>query len=99
MNRDTRRTRALLFLLLLTSITLITVDHRGGDDSPLAGLRSFAAAVFGPVEKAAAAIPRPRPPPVDPAVRPLRGGGRVRPGGEGVRGDRRPGQRYGRPGR
>jgi len=59
MNRDTRRTRALLFLLLLTSITLITVDHRGGDDSPLAGLRSFAATVFGPVEKAAAAIAGP----------------------------------------
>jgi rod shape-determining protein MreC len=59
MNRDTRRTRALLFLLLLTSITLIAVDHRGGDDSPLAGLRSFAATVFGPVEKAAAAIAGP----------------------------------------
>jgi rod shape-determining protein MreC len=59
MNRDTRRTRTLLFLLLLTSITLIAVDHRGGDQSPLRGLRSFAAAVFGPVEKAASAIAGP----------------------------------------
>lgn len=59
MNRDTRRTRALLLLLLLTSITLITIDHRGGDASPLRGLRSFAAAVFGPVEKAAAAVAGP----------------------------------------
>ena len=59
MNRDTRRTRALLVLLLLTSITLIAVDHRGGNDSPLGGLRSFAAAVFGPVEKAAASIAGP----------------------------------------
>ena len=59
MNRDTRRTRALLVLLLLTSVTLIAVDHRGGADSPLGGLRSFAAAVFGPVEKAAATIAGP----------------------------------------
>jgi rod shape-determining protein MreC len=59
MNRDTRRTRTLLFLLLLTSITLIAIDHRGGEQSPLRGLRSFAAAVFGPVEKAASSIAGP----------------------------------------
>ncbi|MEP6760105.1 MAG: rod shape-determining protein MreC [Sporichthyaceae bacterium] len=59
MNRDTRRTRTLLLLLLLTSITLIAVDHRGGDQSPLRGLRSFAATVFGPVEKAASSIAGP----------------------------------------
>jgi rod shape-determining protein MreC len=59
MNRDTRRTRALLFLLLLTSITLIAVDHRGGDESPLRGLRSLAASIFGPVEKAASAVAGP----------------------------------------
>jgi rod shape-determining protein MreC len=59
MKRDTRRTRTLLVLLLVTSITLIVVDHRGGDESPLRGLRSFAAAVFGPVEKAASAIAGP----------------------------------------
>jgi rod shape-determining protein MreC len=61
MNRDTRRTRVLLALLLVTSVALITIDYRGSDDdsSPLNGLRSAAAAVFGPVEQVAAAIARP----------------------------------------
>ena len=49
----------LLALLLVTSISLITIDYRGGDDSPLDGVRSFAAAVFGPVERVAAAIASP----------------------------------------
>jgi rod shape-determining protein MreC len=59
MNRDTRRTRVLLALLLITSIALITIDYRGGDSSPLDGVRSAAAAVFGPVERVAAAIASP----------------------------------------
>lgn len=59
MNRDTRRTRVLLALLLLTSVFLITVDYRGGESSPLDGARSVAAAVFGPVEQVAAAIASP----------------------------------------
>ena len=62
MNRDTRRTRLLLALLLVTSISLITLDYRAannGESSPLDGLRSFAAAVFGPVEQVAAAIASP----------------------------------------
>lgn len=62
MNRDTRRTRVLLALLLVTSIGLITVDYRAesrGERSPLQGLRTVAAAVFGPVEQVAAAIARP----------------------------------------
>ena len=62
MNRDTRRTRVLLALLLLTSVALVTIDYRASDDgdrSPLDGLRSLAAAVFGPVEQVAAAIARP----------------------------------------
>jgi rod shape-determining protein MreC len=49
----------LLALLLVTSISLITLDYRGGDRSPLNGLRSLAAAVFGPVEQVAAAIAAP----------------------------------------
>ena len=40
----------LLALLLVTSISLITIDYRGGERSPLDGVRSFAAAVVGPVE-------------------------------------------------
>lgn len=62
MNRDTRRTRLLLALLLVTSISLITLDYRSsgdGDRSPLDGLRSVAAALFGPVEQVAAAIAAP----------------------------------------
>lgn len=59
MSRDTRRARVLLGLLLVTSLLLIVVDRRGGDDSPLSGLRSVAAAVFGPVEQVASAIARP----------------------------------------
>ncbi len=59
MNRDTRRTRALLALLLITSIGLVVVDHRAGEDSPLDGVRSLAATVFGPIERAASAIAGP----------------------------------------
>jgi rod shape-determining protein MreC len=56
---DTRRTRIVLALLLLTSFTLIAVDVRGGDSSPMHPVRSFAGTVFGPVEKAASAVVRP----------------------------------------
>lgn len=59
MNHDNRRTRALLALLLFTSICLITIDYRGGPGSPLDGVRSVAAAVFGPVEQVASAIASP----------------------------------------
>jgi len=48
-----------LAVLLLMSLTLVTIDLRGGDDSPLSGPRSFVAGIFGPVERAAAAIVRP----------------------------------------
>jgi rod shape-determining protein MreC len=60
-NRDTRRNRLILGLLLLVSFTLITIDQRGGDASPLAGLRTAAGNVFGPVEHAVSAV-------VDPVV-------------------------------
>jgi rod shape-determining protein MreC len=69
MNRDTRRTRVLLALLLLTSVSLITIDYRGGDSSPLDGLRSVAAAAFGPVEQVASAIASPVSDAVDRASR------------------------------
>jgi rod shape-determining protein MreC len=59
MNRDTRRTRVLLALLLVTSVALVLIDHRAAEDSPLDGVRGAAAAVFGPVEQVAAAIAGP----------------------------------------
>ena len=49
----------MLAVLLLVSLTLITLDLRGGDDSPAEGPRSFASTIFGPVESAAAAVVRP----------------------------------------
>ncbi|NYI06630.1 rod shape-determining protein MreC [Allostreptomyces psammosilenae] len=51
--RDTRESRLLLVLLVAVSFALITVDLRGGS-APLAGARSAAAAVFGPVETSVA---------------------------------------------
>jgi len=48
-----------LVLLLLASFTLITLDARGGDDSPLEPVRSAMGDVLGPVENATAAAVRP----------------------------------------
>lgn len=57
--RDTRRTRFALGVLLVTALVLITVDYRGGEDSPLRGLRGAGEAVFGPIERVSAAVVRP----------------------------------------
>ncbi|MFF0094241.1 rod shape-determining protein MreC [Streptomyces canus] len=48
--RDTRESRLLLVLLIAVAFALITVDIRGGEDSPVDGARRGAAAVFGPIE-------------------------------------------------
>lgn len=56
---DTRRTRAVLAVLLLVSLALITLDFRGGAASPLRGLREMGAAVFGPVERGTANVVHP----------------------------------------
>lgn len=48
--RDTRESRLLLVLLIAIAFALITVDIRGGEDSPLDGARQGAASAFGPVE-------------------------------------------------
>jgi rod shape-determining protein MreC len=53
--RDTRESRLLLVLLTAIAFALITVDIRGGEDSPVDGARSAAAAVFGPIENGASA--------------------------------------------
>ena len=57
--RDTRRTRIVLAVLLLSAFTFITIDARGGEDSLLDKIRSGAQAVLGPIERASAAVVRP----------------------------------------
>ncbi|MEU1373225.1 rod shape-determining protein MreC [Streptomyces triculaminicus] len=52
--RDTRESRLLLVLLIAIAFALITVDIRGGEQSPLDGPRHAAASVFGPVEEGVA---------------------------------------------
>ncbi|KOV85641.1 rod shape-determining protein MreC [Streptomyces sp. NRRL WC-3618] len=46
----------LLVLLIAIAFALITVDIRGGEDSPVDGARQAAAAVFGPVEDGVATV-------------------------------------------
>lgn len=48
--RDTRESLLLLVLLIAIAFALITVDIRGGQDSPVQGARQAAAAAFGPIE-------------------------------------------------
>ncbi len=50
--RDTKESRLLLVLLVVVAFALITVDIRGGENSPLDRPRQAAQSVFGPVEKA-----------------------------------------------
>lgn len=52
--RDTRESRLLLVLLIAIAFALITVDIRGGEDSPVDGARQAAATVFGPIENGVA---------------------------------------------
>lgn len=54
MNRDSRRARLVLVLLLLTSLTLVTLDFRSGRGGALGRIRTGAASVFGPIERAVA---------------------------------------------
>ncbi|MFE0183131.1 rod shape-determining protein MreC [Streptomyces olivaceus] len=52
--RDTKESRLLLVLLIAVAFALITVDIRGGEDSPVDGARQAAANVFGPIENGVA---------------------------------------------
>ncbi|MFE5585246.1 rod shape-determining protein MreC [Kitasatospora sp. NPDC056531] len=54
--RDTRESRLLLILLVAVAFALITVDIKGGADSPLGPARHAAASVLGPVERSAATV-------------------------------------------
>ncbi|MBC3842354.1 rod shape-determining protein MreC [Streptacidiphilus sp. 4-A2] len=57
--KDTRESRILLVLLVAVAFALITVDIRGGDDSPLNGARDATASVLGPVESGVSGAVRP----------------------------------------
>jgi rod shape-determining protein MreC len=50
--RDTKESRLLLVLLVVVAFALITVDIRGGENSPLDGPRHAAQSALGPVENA-----------------------------------------------
>jgi rod shape-determining protein MreC len=54
-----RPSRALMVALLLACATLITLDHQGGEGSPLEPARQAVGEVFGPVEAATSASVRP----------------------------------------
>ncbi|HEV7932343.1 MAG TPA: rod shape-determining protein MreC [Actinomadura sp.] len=56
---DSSRTRLVLGALILLALTLITIDYRGGDRSPLRPLRGFGAVIFGPIERVSASFVRP----------------------------------------
>lgn len=58
-DRHRRPSRTALVLLLLACLTLITLDARGGEDSPVDPLRAAVGEVLGPVEAATAAVARP----------------------------------------
>ncbi|MET3963260.1 rod shape-determining protein MreC [Marmoricola sp. OAE513] len=51
--------RRVLGLLVLAALTVITLDARTGDDSPLNPVRSAVGSVVGPVENATATVTRP----------------------------------------
>ncbi|MFI2374371.1 rod shape-determining protein MreC [Streptomyces sp. NPDC018964] len=54
--RDTKESRLLLVLLIAIAFALITVDIRGGEDSPVDGARQAAATVFGPIENGVSGV-------------------------------------------
>lgn len=53
------RSRSTLVALLLVSATLITLDYKGGPDSPIEPVRDVAGEAFGPVETVTADVIRP----------------------------------------
>lgn len=57
--RDSRRTRLVLALLLLTAFTLITLDYRANGGGVFGSARRTASSWFGPVERIAADVVRP----------------------------------------
>lgn len=56
---DTRRTRLVLGVLLILAIGLITFSYRDGNSPTLTRMRGAGSSVFGPVERATAAVVHP----------------------------------------
>jgi rod shape-determining protein MreC len=54
-----RPSRSVLLALVLACATMITLDQRGGDDSPIEPVRRAVGEVIGPVEAGTAAVVRP----------------------------------------
>ena len=59
LDERSRPSRSLLVALVLASLTLITLDYNGGDDSPVESARRVVGEVFGPVETGTATAVRP----------------------------------------
>jgi rod shape-determining protein MreC len=59
MNARQRPSRTVLVLLLLACFTVITLDVRGGDSSPVDPVRAAVGEVLGPVETGTTAVVRP----------------------------------------
>ena len=57
--RDSRRTRIVLAVLLVVSLTLVALDLRDDDGGPLSGIGRFGAAVLGPLEGAFTTVTSP----------------------------------------
>jgi rod shape-determining protein MreC len=56
---DSRRTRAVLAVLLIAALVLITVDYRDGSSAPVRGLRQLGGSAFGGAERAVSAVTGP----------------------------------------
>lgn len=78
MNRDPRRLRIILAVLLLTSFTLISLDYKAGKNGPLGSVRSVLTNIFDPVESGLSAVFRPVGRFFDDQVHAGRDGGRLR---------------------
>ena len=56
---DSRRTRAVLGVLLVLALALITFDYRDGSSGPVRSLQQFGGAVFGSLERGASVVTEP----------------------------------------
>jgi rod shape-determining protein MreC len=59
LDERSRPSKPLLVALVLASVCLITLDYRGGSDSPMEPARAAAGEMFGPIETATSTAVRP----------------------------------------